>query len=87
MLHANSPQRSAIRDRPRADRPPSVAFRSVPAQKVPLTPRFASRADRGTRNPRAMQVLLGHESISTTERYTAVDDSEIRAAMIAAVGD
>jgi integrase/recombinase XerC len=35
-----------------------------------------------------VQVLLGHESIATTERYTAVDDSEIiRAAMIAAVGD
>jgi site-specific recombinase XerD len=28
-------------------------------------------------------VLLGHPSIATTEQYTAVDDSEIRAAMAA----
>jgi integrase/recombinase XerC len=45
---------------------------------------FASRAYRGTRNLRAVQVLLGHQSIATTERYCAVDDSEIRAAMEAA---
>jgi integrase len=37
-----------------------------------------------TRNLGAVQMLLSHESIATTERYTAVDDSEIRAAMIAA---
>jgi integrase/recombinase XerC len=43
--------------------------------------------DRGTRNLRAVQVLLGHGSITTTERYTAVDDAETRAAMVAAVGD
>jgi integrase/recombinase XerC len=46
--------------------------------------RFATRAYRGTRNLRAVQVLLGHASIATTERYTAVDDNEIRAAMMAA---
>ena len=34
-----------------------------------------------------MQVLLGHASIATTERYVAVDDSEIQAAMEAAMGD
>jgi site-specific recombinase XerD len=30
-------------------------------------------------------MLLGHASIPTTERYTAVDDSEIRAAMLSAL--
>jgi integrase/recombinase XerC len=52
-----------------------------------LRHRFASRAYRGTRNLRAVQVLLGHASIATTERYCAVDDAEVRAAMVAAVGD
>jgi integrase/recombinase XerC len=50
-----------------------------------LRHRFSSRAYRGTRNLHAVQVLLGHESIATTERYVAVDDSEIRAAMVAAL--
>jgi integrase len=31
-----------------------------------------------------VQLLLGHESIVTTERYTTVDDDEIPAAMEAA---
>jgi integrase/recombinase XerC len=30
-------------------------------------------------------MLLGHESIATTERYTAVDGDEIRAAMMSAL--
>ncbi|WP_207569328.1 tyrosine-type recombinase/integrase [Mycolicibacterium moriokaense] len=51
-----------------------------------LRHRFATRAYRGSRNLRAVQVLLGHSSVATTERYTAVDDDEIRAAMRAAAG-
>lgn len=49
-----------------------------------LRHRFATRAYRGTRNLRAVQSLLGHSSVATTERYTAVDDDEIRAAMLSA---
>jgi integrase len=52
-----------------------------------LRHRFASRAYRGTRNLRAVQQLLGHSSIATTERYTAVDDDEMRAAMMSARSD
>lgn len=49
-----------------------------------LRHRFATRAYRGSRNLRAVQTLLGHSSVATTERYTAVDDAEIRAAALAA---
>jgi integrase len=52
-----------------------------------LRHRFATRAYRGTRNLRAVQTLLGHSSVATTERYTAVDDDEIRAAAMSALGD
>lgn len=41
---------------------------------------YASRVYRGSRNLRAVQQLLGHSSIATTERYCAVDSDEIRAA-------
>ncbi|WP_412176860.1 tyrosine-type recombinase/integrase [Mycobacteroides abscessus] len=50
-----------------------------------LRHRFATKAYRGTRNLRAVQKLLGHSSVATTERYTAVDDDELREAMLAAV--
>jgi integrase len=45
-----------------------------------LRHRFATRAYRGSHDLRAVQRLLGHESVLSTERYTAVDDDEIRAA-------
>ncbi|ORA13584.1 hypothetical protein BST16_14040 [Mycobacterium asiaticum DSM 44297] len=51
-----------------------------------LRHRFATRAYRGSRNLRAVQVLLGHTSVATTERYTAVDDDELRAAAKSAAG-
>lgn len=50
-----------------------------------LRHRFATRAYRGSRNLRAVQTLLGHSSVATTERYTAVDSDEIRAAMMSAL--
>ncbi|WP_239656312.1 tyrosine-type recombinase/integrase [Mycobacterium riyadhense] len=46
-----------------------------------LRDRCAARSYRGTRNLRAVQQLLGHEPIATTERYIAIDDAEIRAAV------
>jgi integrase/recombinase XerC len=50
-----------------------------------LRHRFSSRAYRGSRNLRTVQVLMGHSSIATTEGYLAVDDDEVRAAMLAAL--
>jgi site-specific recombinase XerC len=52
-----------------------------------LRHRFGTRAYRGSRNLRAVQELLGHASIATTERYTAIDDDEIRAAAMAAAAE
>ncbi|CAN5408879.1 tyrosine-type recombinase/integrase [soil metagenome] len=50
-----------------------------------LRHRFATRAYRGSRNLRAVQVLLGHTSVATTQRYVGVDDDEVRAAMMSAL--
>lgn len=51
-----------------------------------LRHRFATRAYRATRNIRAVQKLLGHASVATTQIYTAVDDHEMRAAVEGARG-
>lgn len=50
-----------------------------------LRHRFATRAYRNSGgNLRAVQILLGHTSMATTQRYLAIDDDEVRAAMMAA---
>lgn len=43
----------------------------------------ATAAFRGTRNLRAVQVMLGHSSVATTQLYVHVDEDEMEAAAIA----
>lgn len=45
---------------------------------------YASKGYAGTRNLRAVQEALGHASVATTERYTAVTRDEVRAVSEAA---
>lgn len=49
-----------------------------------LRHRFASRAYAGSKDIRAVQELLGHASVATTQIYTAVDDEDLRRAAAAA---
>lgn len=43
-----------------------------------LRHRFATRGYAGTGNLRAVQEALGHASVATTQRYTAVSSSDVR---------
>lgn len=61
--------------------------RALPPGITPhqLRHRFASRAFRGSGyNLRAVQELLGHASVATTQIYTAVDDDDLRRAAMSA---
>lgn len=43
-----------------------------------LRHRYATRGFAGTKNLRAVQEALGHASVATTQRYTAVSSPEVR---------
>ena len=49
-----------------------------------LRHRFATRGFAVTRNLRAVQEALGHASVATTQRYTAVGSADVRAVVEAA---
>lgn len=49
-----------------------------------LRHRFATKALRGSSNLRAVQELLGHSSIATTQVYTGIGNDELRQAALSA---
>lgn len=49
-----------------------------------LRHRYATRGYAGTGNLRAVQEALGHASVATTQRYTAVSSAQVRAVTEAA---
>lgn len=50
-----------------------------------LRHRAATRAYEGTQDIIAVQQLLGHDSVATTQMYTLVEEDRVRQAMLAAV--
>lgn len=50
-----------------------------------LRHRYATKGFAGTKNLRAVQVALGHASVATTQRYTAVSEPDVRAVAEAVV--
>jgi site-specific recombinase XerD len=69
-----------------ADRVGHLVSAAMPAgwSMHKLRHRFATRGYAGTGNLRAVQEALGHASVATTQRYTAVSSREIRAVAEAA---
>lgn len=56
----------------------AMAHQATPHQ---LRHRFASKSYQATNDIRAVQELLGHSSVATTQRYTAVADGALRRAI------
>ena len=69
-----------------AERVGQLVARALPAGWTchTLRHRFASAAYRAERDIRAVQELLGHASVATTQIYTAVPDDAKRRAALAA---
>jgi site-specific recombinase XerD len=70
-----------------ADRVGHLVSRAMPHpwSMHKLRHRFATRGYAGTGNLRAVQEALGHTSVATTQRYTAVSSEQIRCVFEAAV--
>ncbi|EUA33009.1 phage integrase family protein [Mycobacterium xenopi 3993] len=69
---------------PRPGRTPGIAGDAARWSMHKLRHRYATRGYAGTGNLRAVQEALGHASVATTQRYTAVSAREIRAVAEAA---